>query len=44
MLDIVTEKVTAFKEEVGDDAAKIGGIVHGAANRIADSVKSRQIF
>ena len=44
VFDVVTEKVTAFNEEVSDDAAKIGAIVHGAANRIADSVKSRQIF
>ena len=44
VLDVVTEKVTAFKEEVGDDAAKMGGIVHGAATRLPDSLKSRQIF
>lgn len=44
VMDVVAEKASALKDELTEDAAKIGGIVAVATNRVADSVRSGQIF
>ncbi len=44
ILNVVAEKAYALKEELTDDAAKIGAKVASATNRVTESVKSRQIF
>ncbi len=44
VLDVVAERVSVLKDEVADDAAKIGGVIGNAAKRTANSVRARQIF
>jgi gas vesicle protein len=44
VLNVVAEEASALTDELTDDAAKIGGKIAGATNRVRDSVRSSQIF
>ena len=43
VLDTVSANLSAFKEEITDDAIKIGGMAEGAARHIRDSIKAKTV-